>query len=273
MKYLFLLVLFVVPTLARSQEAEPIDSQLKQQLDSILKEADMLYKYEKAAWVSTDMAFQESDIKDNIGEYLAYQDNNEVKAIFISRENDDCIAEYVFKDNFEKPANITTGERALTEREATLIAIRGKIIEQLSDPEYNIRVPSGYSVNLILIPKENKYSLYIITGTSLQNVIPFGNDYIFVADEEGKIESWKKFHSSLIDIKTVGPNGEKAIMPVHSHLRTTPLITATDICTFRLYGPLYEMDEFKVYSPALGRYMRYSISENTITLERKDRTK
>jgi len=273
MKYLFFLVLLIIPSLAQSQDPEPIDSQTRQQLDSIIKEADLLYKYEKSAWVATDLVFQDPAIKDSVGEYLTYQDKDEIKTIFVDKERENCIAEYIFKKSFDQPDNITTGERALTDEEINLLEIRTKILEQLSDQKYKVNMYEGFSLNPIIMPEGSKYKLYLLTGTSQPNIIPFGNDYLFEADRTGKIKSFTKFHSTLIAVETIGPNGEKVIMPVHTHLRTTPLITATDICTFRLYGSLYHMDEFMVYSPALGKYMRYSISANDITIERKDRTK
>lgn len=267
MRLLLLSVTLIVSVVTYAQHATSADNKLKQQLDSILEEADILYKHEKAAWISTDLVFEESTIKNNIGEYLTYQDNDKIKTIFIDKNGENCIVEYTFKDNFDKPDEITTEERKPTEKEKTLLEVRRKIIDQLSDPQYQVGMPNGYSLNLILMSDGDKYKLYIITGTSQAEIIPFGNDYLFVADSEGNIESWKKFHSTLIPIQTKGPNGEIVIMPVHTHLRTTPLITATDICTFRLYGSLYEMDEFMVYSPALGNYMKYSIKGNNITIE------
>lgn len=267
MKLIYLLLAIAISSSIAAQEIKFSENELKQKFDSILIEADLLYKYEKSAWISTDFVFQETALKNNIREYLIYQNNDEIKTIFIDQIGKNCIAEYIFKDNLDQPNDITTGERSLTEQESKLLETKHKIIEQLSDPKYEIRVPNGYSLNLILIAAGNKYKLYIITGTSQTDIIPFGNDYLFIADSEGNIESWKKFHSTLIPIQTKGPNGEIVIMPVHTHLRTTPLITATDICTFRLYGSLYQINEFMVYSPAIGKYMKYSIKENNITIE------
>jgi hypothetical protein len=73
----------------------------------------------------------------------------------------------------------------------------------------------------------------------------------------------------VIPAQSKGPNGEKVVSAIHSHLKTTPYITATDICTFRLYGELCEMDEFSVYSPALGKYFKYRLKENKIEIEEK----
>jgi len=56
---------------------------------------------------------------------------------------------------------------------------------------------------------------------------------------------------------------------IHSHLRTEPFISATDICTFMLYGKLCGQNSFGVYSPELGKYFRYRLDKNVINIEDK----
>ena len=62
-------------------------------------------------------------------------------------------------------------------------------------------------------------------------------------------------------------NGQKVTESFHSHLRTTPYITATDICTFRLYAQYTELEKFSVYSPAIGKTMTYILKTNKIDIE------
>ncbi|NDV79397.1 hypothetical protein D0T57_10480 [Dysgonomonas sp. 511] len=242
---------------------------LEQKLDSILREGELLYKYERAAWSSTDYANSNEFVKKYYSGYFVYQDGKKIKGIIFDENTEDCVAEYVFGKNFDAPEEVIVDRRRLTQEEKKLIKTRTAILQQLSDPKYKLTVPDGFSLNIILIPGDVQYKLYIITGTSRSDVIPFGNDYLFVANENGEIEEWSKFHSRLIPIETVGPNGETVIMPVHSHLKTTPLVTATDICTFRLYAPFHNMQEFMVYSTAMGKYLKYNLKKNKITITDK----
>ena len=55
------------------------------------------------------------------------------------------------------------------------------------------------------------------------------------------------------------------IFPVHSHLKYEPFISATDICTFRLYYNKTGSTKFAVYSTALSMYFIYELATNTIT--------
>ncbi len=265
-KILFLLLF--LPSLILAQTIEISESELTAQLDSVLAEGHLLYRYEKAAWISTDLAQQNITVIKDYGGFFTYEEQGEIRVIIIGKKSQNCIAEYSFENNFNKPKTVKTESRELSNKEKDLLKVREKILENLSDKKYEVSIPGGYSPNLILLPFVEKYKLYIIMGTSQKDVIPFGNDYLFIADKNGKIENWHKFHSGIIPGYTK-MNGSKVKELIHSHLRTTPLITATDICTFMLYAPLYDIDTFSVYSPALGKYMTYSLKTNKITVKEK----
>jgi hypothetical protein len=267
MKKVFLLVfLSLFSSILLAQNIELSESDLKNQLDSVLKEGNLLYKYEKSTWIATDLAQENPIVKPDFYSYFTYEDSGEIKIIILGKNRQFCVAEYVFEEDFDNPKYVRIDKRNFSDKEKGLIEMREKIFDNISNPKYGISVPyDGYSLNFILIPYANKYKFYVITGTEQENVIPFGNDYIFITNKKGKIKSWHKFHSRLIPGYTMY-DGNKVTEMTHSHMRTTPLITATDICTFMLYAPLYDIDAFSVYSPAIGKYMKYNWKENAITV-------
>jgi len=264
--FTILMVLFFSNVIL-AQDIKLSEKELETALDSILKEGNLLYKYEKSAWISTDLA-SNTPILNNRGGYFTYEIDSKIKTIILGK-NQNCIAEYIFTTDFDEPDSILLDERDFNPIEDKLLKIREKIIKQLSDKKYNVRIPNGYSPNFILLPFREGYKLYMIMGTSQSDVIPFGNDYLFIADKNGKIKKWQKFHSGLIFAPTTY-KGAEVTSHSHSHLRTTPLITATDICTFMLYAPFTEMEEFSVYSPALGMYMTYNLKTNEITTKKSE---
>jgi len=268
MKKLSLLVIISLFSSIILAQTEMSETELKTQLDSVLAEGNLLYKYEKAAWISTDLAMENKTVKKDYGGFFTYEESGEIRVIILGKKSQNCIAEYSFESDFSKPKTVKTESRELSNQEKTLLEVREKIVEKLSDKKYEVTIPDGYSPNLILLPFAEKYKLYIIMGTSQKDVIPFGNDYLFIANKNGKIESWQKFHSRIIPGQTKF-EGNKVVELTHSHLKTTPLITATDICTFMLYAPLCDIDTFSVYSPALGKYMTYSLKDNKITIKEK----
>ncbi len=238
-------------------------------LDSITREADLLYKYEKVAWHSTDLFKLKRELMKNYGGYIIYHSNDTIYASFIDKKREKRIAKYSFTtSNLELPFDANFDSIELSAIEKKLLNIKIKILSQLADKKYEVGFPRGFNPNLVLLKDENDYRLYILMGTTKSNVIPFGNDYLFKTDLNGEIKDWKKFHSRIIPIQTDMPNGEegKVVSAIHSHLKTTPYITATDICTFRLYGKLHGMKEFMVLSTALGKYLKYNVDENKITI-------
>ena len=265
-KLSLLIVVSLLSNVLLAQTIEMSETELKTKLDSVLTEAHLLYKYEKAAWISTDLAQETKTVKKNYGGFFTYEEQGEIKVIILGKKSQNCIAEYSFESDFSKPKSVKTESRELSDKERNLLEVREKIVDNLSDKKYEVTIPDGYTPNLILLPFAEKYKLYIIMGTSQRDVIPFGNDYLFIADKKGKIENWQKFHSRIIPGFTKF-DGNKVTELTHSHLRTTPLITATDICTFMLYAPLYGIDAFSVYSPAIGKYMKYSLKDNEITIK------
>jgi len=260
----FVLFLSLLSSSLFAQEIELSESELTNKLDSVLHEGNLLYLYEKAAWISSDSVMGNPILKKDIRGYLSYEDMGEIKTIFLGEKLQTCVAEYTFENSFDEPKSVKIEKRELSEKERTLIEVRGKILKNIFEGNYEVGAPESYHLNFILLPFGENYKLYIVTGAAKSNEIPFGNDYIFIADKTGKITSWQKFHSRLISLEVDDNTAEIT----HSHLRTTPLITATDICTFRLYAPIYGIDAFSVASPAIKKYLKYSLKDNKITIER-----
>lgn len=168
----------------------------------------------------------------------------------------------------KKPIYEIIAARDLTDYEKLLISIREKVINEINqnNTKYAISCPDGFNINIDVIPSGITYKVYLITGTSNDNIIPFGNDYLFIADNNGSITSWKKFHSRLLPQPAKGPYGENVRESIHSHLKTEPFISATDICTFKLYASLFGINNFSVYSTSLSKYFKYNLKKDMIEI-------
>ncbi|MGQ1891795.1 hypothetical protein ACT29H_15245 [Thermophagus sp. OGC60D27] len=259
--------LLLILTLLFSLNSFSQDENIQAKLDSILKEADLIYNYEKSVWNSSDLLLTNKKIKKNYGGYIVCHSNDTLTVTYLDKKQKESIARYRYKfDNLDKPLISRMELSSLTALEKELFESKKKIMSQLSDSKYNVTVPRGYNPNFVLIKENEGYKLYIIMGTTEIGVIPIGNDYLFKANSEGDITYWKKFHSRMIPTMAEF-NGENVISSFHSHLRTTPYITATDICTFRLYAQFTELRKFSVYSPAIGKTMTYYLDSNKIEIE------
>lgn len=264
MKQFFTFCILFSLVLIFSQDYNWSEKEIKIKLDSIKKEGNLLYSLENSSWNSTDFMRDEEKLKGKVGNYLTYKNSDTIKTVFLNKEDNQVILEYGYLNDSRTPSKINSNNRNLNPTETELLLIRKTVISQLSEPKYEVSVPEGYSLNLVTIPFGEKFKTYLITGTSENDVIPFGNDYLFISDKNGKIIDHKKFHSRLIPTFTKDQNGGTVTMSTHSHLKTNPFISATDICTFKLYAPFSNLEKFSVYSPALSTYFEYNLKTDTL---------
>lgn len=262
-KITLLSVLCLFTSMLFAQRLEISEYELQSKLDSILIEGNLLYHYEKAVQTASDVAVANKIIKKDFGDYIVYPDGQTIKVIFFEKKSGNCIAEYTFMNDFSKPDYSKTEKRPLTEYEKNLIGIKNSIITSIADVKYGITVVKDYKPHYILIPIDQGYKMYIINETTDKEDIPFGNDFLFVTNEKGEITSWQKFHTRAIPADA-SYDEDKVTEISHSHLKTTPFISATDICIFMLYAPTFKVESFTVYSQALGKYMEYNMKENKI---------
>jgi len=94
MKNIFaILVLFFFSNVILAQDIKLSEKKLKVKLDSVLKEGNLLYKYEKSAWISSDLALENPKIKDNYGGYLTYEINSTIKTIILKNGADATVVD------------------------------------------------------------------------------------------------------------------------------------------------------------------------------------
>lgn len=258
-------IILVLLSLTYSAFSQDMSFQIK--MDSIVAEGDLLYRYEKSVWNSTDILMKNKKLFKNHGGYIAYNSGDSVFVTYLDKDQTGSIAKYTYVvPLLTMPTNTVTGYSPLTELERELFSIKVKIIDQLSDAKYDIRIPGSFNPNFVLIKGDKDFRLYMLMGTNESGLIPFGNDYLFMADKSGIITGWKKFHTRMIPTFSKTPDGQAVVSVIHSHLEMTPYITATDICTFRLYGPSCGLEEFMVLSQATGNYYKYSSKTNKIEI-------
>lgn len=234
-----------------------------------LKEAMILYFYETTAWHGSDNAAEAIGTIEDVADYIVYEKEDSIFMIlFYDVKESECVLSQVFDFKMAQVGDLDTLRRPLTDNEKNLITMRGKLYQQIDEnnkDEYKIAEYENSSLNNVLIPIESGYKLYLMRGTPQKNVIPFGGDYLFVADGNGDITGWKKFHTGLIPAFTeVDGNPIDDTSLIHSHV-IYPFMSPTEICTFMLYGPMYGLNEFSVFAVRLGLKFTYKIDEHNIT--------
>lgn len=264
MKILPIFMLCILFLNASGQDLKISDQEIQAKLDSIKAEANLLYSYENASLNSENSARKNKKIKKDFGGSLTYFLNDTVKTVILNKLQNQVTAEYFYLNDSPKPIHEKTAARNLNDTETELLTVKKNLFEQLSAPEYKVNVPENFTLDLVTIPFGNGFRNYIITGTQKSGIIPVGNDYLFITDRAGKIQKWKKFHSRLIPVHTTDGKGNYTVTSVHSHLKTSPFISATEICTFRLYARSGKLNKLSVYSTALETYLTYDQTDNAL---------
>lgn len=245
-----------------SKTERPRPRQIQAALDSICNEGYNLYIAERVNWVASDSAQEHCDIN-NVGGNIIWQPSSGVwKALFLDREQKNCIFELVYDTRTEKetyfyePRPLSEQERAQWELKVTMW---DNAMKNYGD---SLHYSSDYgrpNIDFVRIDA-NTIRLYFLQGVERPNIVPFGNDYSIDFDDTGNTKAFRRYHRSFLPMSTVDENGEKVAALYHSHLRDNPYITPTDICNFLLYRG--EMETTYVLSLALDGYIIYNAKGN-----------
>ena len=189
-----------------------------------------------SSWHGTDLFLTKYNDRENIGGYFSYSENNENVNVFFSKaENPKIIGTIKFNDTFDlNKATIDLTERDFKNEENEIYSLRKKALNIIENDTIFKRYQNT-NLNLIPLLDKNENKVYVLTGTSVNGVVIFGNDYLLTFDKKNNLKSAKALHKNIIPIEFKKEDDIEITM--HSHLpETGDFITATDICTLMLYG-------------------------------------
>ena len=232
MKKLFTLIaLFILVQNATAQK-----NALRKIADSINAEGETLYRSEWASGHSTQIFASGFGEKKRLsGGYFSYETKKEMTTIFFSKANDPLVLATVkFGHSLDSSKySLDTTTRKFNEIEKDLYAIRLKAAQAVSNDTL-FKFYQNTSLNLVPIIKNGAKKVYVITAQTVPDEVLLGNDYLINFDKDNDIIKKTKLHNNLIPLGTGGKEAIKASS--HQHLgETSPFITATDICAFKLW--------------------------------------
>lgn len=244
---ILLIFLFTISGLSALGQNNPTE-----EAQPIVAEGKLLYKSEMASWHGTDLFLQSYKVRENIGGYFSYSENEFAKCIFFSKADKPKIIGTI---SFDSTYNTKTATVDLTEREFTKLENDFYEIRALALKEINadtlFKTYNNTRLNLIPLINGQDKKVYIVTGPQIEGVVIFGNDYLLTFDSENKLLTKKQLHKNIIPVY-FGGNADKdkeAIGAMHSHLpETGHFITATDICTLMLYEKFAKWKQHNVVS-------------------------
>lgn len=219
--------------------------------DSILQEGLRLYTYEKLSWMASDLLAEHAlvDLSSIRGSAVQLDDNGKLTH-FYCRQDSVVFSCTIDLNDFTLSWDNTV--RPMTDDDRDAVHFRSdiinRIIETYGDSIYTIQ-DGSINIDLIWLGTDNLRA-YLLQGTTLNGVIPFGNDYYVDIDRDGNLIEFHRFHHSYIpiDIRQAGENTQ-VLEVIHSHTVDNPFFTPTDICTALLYAhDLYGMKSVCILS-------------------------
>ena len=280
MKHLLSLFL-LLPMLCVAQPDRTAASKLPSQdelatiNDSILQEGLRLYTYEKLSWMASDLLAEHASVDlSSIRGSAAQLDGNSKLTHFYCRKDSVVFSCTLDLNDFSLSWDNTV--RPMTEDDKDAVHFRSeminRIIETYGDSIYTIQ-DGSINIDLIWLSTD-KLRAYLLQGTTLNGVIPFGNDCYVDIDIDSNLIEFHRFHHSYIpiDIRQTGDDTH-AVEVIHSHTVDNPFFTPTDICNALLYArDLFEMKSVSVLSTAFDPpvIMTFNMEDMSITVNELD---
>ena len=239
--------------------------------DSILQEGLRLYTYEKLSWMASDLLAEHAsvDLSSIRGSAVQMDDNGKLTHFYCRQ---DSVVFSCTLDLYDFSLSWDNTVRPMTEDDRYAVHFRSdiinRIIETYGDSIYTIQ-DGSINIDLIWLGTDNLRA-YLLQGTTLNGVIPFGNDYYVDIDRDGNLIEFHRFHHSYIpiDIRQAGENTQ-VLEVIHSHTVDNPFFTPTDICTALLYAhDLYGMKSVCILSTVFvpSAIMTFNMDDMSITV-------
>lgn len=188
-----------------------------QQLAEITERGKLLAEYDQAAWHATDAVMATNPKKDESSRFACKKENNLWTCVFGRLAADKFLIDYEavqgtgptgFEVRHHEPPGEDTGFYFAAVK-AMLLA--GKDFQATAEKRpYN---PS------VLPAEAGQFYVYLIPAQTKAGIYPLGGDarYLVTADGNTIVEK-RQLHKSILETSPVGPNGQKVVMGVHTHV-------------------------------------------------------
>jgi hypothetical protein len=246
MKQLLLVLLNLTFCTAIAQELTDPQAQFN------VEEGKRLYRSEMASWHGTDLFLESKPDHTRIGGYFSYLSGDKSSCIFYSNDENPVVLATI---SFDSTYQLDHSEMVLEERPFS--GIERAYFEMKKNALIHIESATIFkfyketNLNLIPLIHNGEKKVYVLTASTRNDVVLFGNDYIINMNEQNEVVDSKALHANLIPIEyqAEGKQEEEIIGTIHSHLPSTgSFITATDVCTLMLYAPYTNWQSHNVVS-------------------------
>lgn len=223
------------------------------EIDSIVEEGKLLYRSELATRNGLSLAVSKGIDQSDIRGFFSLISNDTTYWICYSKSEPTQVLGTVTFDSTSTIGNaqIDISARPFTPLERTYFLMNEQAIG-FSKIESGIRSYENTVMRTIPIIYKGVRKIYLLTQSTLQNEVIFGNDYLITLDNLNSISSFKRLHNNMIAIEygKKQENTNQLQESLHSHNdKTGDLITPTDICIFLLNGKKTKWKQHTVLTP------------------------
>lgn len=260
-KYLSILVLIFSSIESFAQKPMNIEL-LNSKVDSIISEANEIYDFFNAKMTAEKIANERFNL--DYKWILEIKEEDSIRIKFLNAQKT-VIAKMTFYNHSKNPIIKNNLKDKLSNYEDSLFQIKHIFLSKISTSEFGIESHDSEKVITLIFPYENNFKIYRILSTEKKNTIPFGNDFLFIVNKEGRIQHWKSYHKSYAPMKTVlRGNNVRHIIPKYNDNET--YILTLDIVLFRFYANNKELNTLTAYPPKSKRYFTYNSKSNKLRI-------
>ncbi|MXV37331.1 hypothetical protein GO491_01375 [Flavobacteriaceae bacterium Ap0902] len=268
MKNLLSFLFIIIFSIGYSQTK---DTRTFQQInDSILREAHLIYRFDKAFTTTAANIDAHRELRRTAGEIVIMPKNDKLHALVFSKETKTQIVGEMFFNEYIDSTSLITVSRPATADEMKLREVKHTVMSGVQAKYEVIYGGDDTYLNPIFIPYKEKirdknvqlYKFYLTTETNKANTIPFGRDYMFIAKEDGSIFYNLQFnlYMPVVISQEIAEKQSVTIeYPEREHY-----ITPTDMYLFAKYGAPKDLFNLRVLSNYLGVYFDYNWDRETL---------
>lgn len=219
--------------------------------DSIVKTGQEIYRLKTAGDLGIAKLARERSLEGLAG-FVTYRNRNLYLTSFYRMEGDSpvVVATTSTSEPASKDIDVSQRERAASPEEAALIAARNATIQQLSTDTGFFTFYQNMAFQPVLLPKQGRVEVYLLPTFRQQKEVAFGNDYLLVFDQQGKLISRQPLHQSLTMLQpqqTEQGHAMGAVLQLEK--QDSPLPAPTDIARVLLVRERVGWDQIIFLSP------------------------
>lgn len=211
---------------------------IQDEVKTVVSEGKTIFKLEMANRLGQKIFKAKYKGKKSIEGFVSYTEADHVKLVFYSGGKESkVLGSVLFDGSFDSDKSVVDIiEREINVQEAQLIKLRKNALTIISNVSL-FSLPEHATFSVIPVVENNSNKVYVISVSTKEGVVMFGNDYLLSFDEKYNLTEKNSFHKNQASVTfdknagTANDNGSN-----HMHLAEKgEMVSSTDIATLMLY--------------------------------------